>query len=102
MAADFILYLRTATTSDPGWTWFPDTLVYKTFRDYGPFEIFARSKSKRYFDRVKTILGVADEMTLKEIVSKLEADGGRQLRLWDFETLNPRDLLGLDAIATKP
>lgn len=101
MSADFILWLRSHLNPRKEWrsVWYPETLVYVSFRSYAPIELFARSKSARYFERVKPLLGVKDKAELEALVARLEANTDA-LPNWDYERLNPRHLLQLDAIAT--
>jgi hypothetical protein len=97
MAADFVLYLRSQQNSEP--SWWPDTLLYARRLRF-PFEVFARAKSASYFERVKPLLGVRDKVALEEIIASIEADSLHRLPRWEYESINPRRLLNLDAIAT--
>ncbi|SCB57807.1 SEFIR domain-containing protein [Rhizobium aethiopicum] len=56
MCADFIFYFRATTFGDYN-SWWPETLLYVN-RHGGPFEMFARAKSARYFERIKRLIGV--------------------------------------------
>ncbi len=101
MSADFVLYLRSHLSPSVRWTslWYPDTLVYLSNRSRAPIEMFARSKSLRYFERVRPMLGVEDKTQLAALVERLEANED-YLPRWNYERLDPRRLLHLDAIAT--
>lgn len=99
MMADFVLYLR-SQNKDMRRMWWPETLLY-TERFGGPFEIFARAKSQRYFQRIKALLGVHDKAELGLVLNEIENDRNRIPR-WDFESIEPRRLIGFDAIATVP
>jgi hypothetical protein len=62
MVADFVLWFRSAQRAlgqfDRSHLWWPDTLVFLSFRPSPPFELFARAKSTKYFDEIKSLLGV--------------------------------------------
>lgn len=98
MTADLILYLRGVSLGD--WRgWWPETLLY-TERFSGPFEIFARSKSKRYFDKIKGLLAVESKEELqKRLEGIIEKD---RLPRWQFETLEVVRLTGFANIAATP
>jgi hypothetical protein len=99
MEADFSLYLRSNAS---GGFWWPETLVFAGYVSGGnAFEIFARSKSRRYFDRVKVLVGVSDAEELHALVKRIEADP-RRIPRFEHRGINLRALLGLDSIATKP
>jgi hypothetical protein len=99
MTADFVLYLR-SLGRDKWRMWWPETLLY-TERFGGPFEIFARAKSQRYFQRIKALLGVDDKAQLGHALDKIENEPNRIPR-WDYESIEPRQLIGFDTIATVP
>jgi hypothetical protein len=101
MVTDFILYIRSLAYKS--WQlWWPDTLVFVAFRSYLPFEPFARAKSRRYFEKLKPALNVENKEELERIISEAEADADSRIPRWQFDRLNPRLLLGLDAIGTSP
>jgi hypothetical protein len=102
MVADFVLYMRSNLADTWSAWWYPETLIYGTSRARLPFELFARSKSTKYFERVKALLGIKDKAALVALVSKIEADGNHRLPRWEFDQLNPRQLLHLDSLATTP
>ncbi len=95
MCADFIAYLRSSGRAQ----WWPETLLYAD-RYSGPFELFARAKSKRYFERIKGLLNVKSKDELDTLIDKLNQSG--QLPSWQFDTLDPTNLIGLNNIATTP
>jgi hypothetical protein len=95
--ADFVLYLRSETTRTA--RWWPDTLVYSS-RWASPFEIFARSRSRRYFDAFKNVLAVADKAELVAALDRIKADG--RTPRWQFETVDPSRLAGIEEICTRP
>lgn len=100
MTADFVLYLRSQSSSDAWHTWWPETLLYSD-RYGAAFEIFARAKSRRYFDRIKPLLNVKDKEELGVILTNVRSDRDRIPR-WQFESINPGRLMGFDALGTTP
>lgn len=97
MAADLILYLRSVVL-DP-WPWWPTTLVFTTFRGV-TFEMFARAKSARYFDRIKGLLGVKDKPDLNDLLTKIESE--QRQPTWLYHSINPRALIQFDDLASSP
>ena len=105
MQADFVLYLRRAIDiireNKPPHNifyreWWPETLVYVGYSSK-PFEIFARSVSKKYFDQMKVLLGIneaSDHPKLCEAYNKLLQDTG-------YPFLQ-RNLLNYERLATCP
>lgn len=93
--ADFTLFVRSRSTDGLFSYWWPHTLVY------GPrsvFEIFARSRSKAYLERVKVVLGVKDKTDLEPILKRISEQPPR----WGFESFNTAYLLGFESLATEP
>lgn len=97
MAADFILYLRSQNSGD---MWWPETLLY-VGRFSGPFEVFARAKSARYFDRIKPMLRVRNKEEFRTLIDKINKEPNRIPR-WQFESINIDRLTGFEALATTP
>jgi len=101
MQADFILFMRAEVMqSDYCSHWYPDTLLY-VGRFHSAFEIFARSSSKSYFERVKCVLCIDKPADLNELMEAYKADRQRLPR-WQFESFSPSVLIGYDQLATKP
>jgi hypothetical protein len=103
MQADFVLFIRSCLDSlrKEGYQrWWPDTLVY-TKMHHTAFEIFARSQSKQYFDKVKCLFDIKNK---EEIDPMMEAFKSQKLKIprWEFTSANPFILLGYDKIATMP
>jgi hypothetical protein len=92
MEADFVLYMRAGIEGGDSW-WWPKTLVCVD-HTASPFEIFARSRSTSYFEKVKPLLGIATKDQLQTLLERLEAKLS--------ELPDPRLLIGFDALATKP
>jgi hypothetical protein len=101
MQADFVLFIRNAFDSlkvkDYN-NWYPDTLVYLGHRR-APFEVFARARSKRYFDKLAPVIGASDKAELIEIIAAFK-DQRLYLPRWNFHTLNVSELMGIENIAT--
>ncbi len=99
MQADFVLFLRSRLDDSSGFGgWFPETLV---FHDVGPFEVFARSRSKSYFDRAKVLLGIDGKETLADLLKGF-AGNAQSFPRWEYESFDPAYLRGFDELATKP
>nr|VFJ47457.1 MAG: SEFIR domain-containing protein [Candidatus Kentron sp. DK] len=102
MQADFVAFLRADIEAKDNFSrWWPETLVYIERYD-SSFEIFARSESKAYFDKVKVLLGIE---TPKEIEPLLESyrNGSRKLPQWEYGfSFDPVVLLGYKQLATRP
>ena len=104
MQADFMLFVRADLNPvDDRWTqrrrW-PDTLVYAS-EHHGPFEIFARAKSGRYFEQLKIALGISDKEAL---VALTERYSRQELAIpkWEFDSFHPEQLMKLEELATRP
>ncbi|HLP70124.1 MAG TPA: SEFIR domain-containing protein [Rhizobium sp.] len=99
MAADFVLFLR--SRKQEGWqTWWPETLLYAE-RSGGPFEMFARAKSAKYFERIKVLLGFENAEEFKVFMLDLLANRDR-LPKWGFHGPNVGGLSGVANIAAVP
>ena len=97
MQADFVAFMR-AEISDS--YWWPDTLLH--VGHYGSsFEIFARAKSQRYFDRVKVLLDIDSPADLADILESYKQDR-RRLPRWERNSFSPSTLLGYESLATLP
>lgn len=73
MQADFVLYLRGCQIKDYGVMWWPISLIYSINYHY-PFEIFARAKSRAYFNRMKYLFGIENVEEFKNIISNQNTD----------------------------
>jgi hypothetical protein len=101
MQADFVAFIRAELA---GRHWFPETLVYLGDHFYsGPFEIFARCRSKAYFDKAKALLGIESSIDILPFLKRYR-DGSRSLsELGLFPgVFNPAALLGFEHLATLP
>jgi hypothetical protein len=101
MQADFVAFMRAEiSASDDNDRWWPETLFY--LGHYGSsFEIFARAKSKKYFDRVKTVLGIDSPDDLAEVLESYKQDR-RSLPRWEMNSFSPSALLGYESLGTLP
>ena len=103
MQADFILFIRDCLDclrSGAYQRWWPVTLLYAE-RQYGPFEVFARSQSKRFFEKVRAVFDIQRKEDLLPVVEALKE---KKLRIpyWEYHSFNPFELMGCDKLATLP
>ena len=104
MQADFVLFIRSCFDSlrkEEYQRWWPITFIYIE-RHRGAFEIFSRSQSIEYFNKVKSVFDIKDKNELTSLIQafkdqklKIPTDGLRSF-------LSPSLLLGYDKIATRP
>ena len=97
--ADFILFLRGELHSEDSYIWWPDTSPYLS-RFYGPFEIFARAESKRYFEKIKCLLDIKSPDDFEQLLGKYQ-QGKRKLPGWQFYSLSPALLLNIEKLGTR-
>ncbi len=95
MCADFIAYLRGEKLGG----WWPETLLYAD-RFAGPFEMFARAKSKKYFENIKGVLGVESKDELQAFLQAIVERN--RLPSWQFSRVEPNRLAGAANIAVIP
>jgi len=101
MQADFVIFMRDAADSfksNGRNVWYPETLVFAERRREQPFEMFARARSKRYFEKIKESLGVQDKAELETIVQAI----GKTLYQphGHYYALAPAELIDFEQIAT--
>lgn len=101
MEVDFIFFLRAELAADGSYNkWWPETLVYLGFA-HRAFEIFERSRSSRYFEKIRPLLGNATKADLEHLITSYEKD--RQTILgWDGFQIKPGILIGIQKLCTKP
>ncbi|MFO7744556.1 MAG: TIR domain-containing protein [Psychroflexus sp.] len=101
MEADLILYLRSCNDSnkdDNRYFWYPLTLVYAVRGGGTSFENFARSRSKSFFNKFKTVLGLN---SLEEFNSFMELfKGNNNTPRFDGWPLNISALTNAQEIGT--
>jgi hypothetical protein len=101
MQADFVIFMRSEIERTGLFSmWWSETPLYVE-RFHGAFEIFARSKSKVYFDKVKCMLSIKKPADLEELL-KSYSTRERDLPRWEFESFNPAYLLGYENLGTLP
>ena len=101
MQADLVLFLKSVSDS-PGAQfdlWLPETLFYAG-RQTRPFEIFARSQSTRYFNRMNCLLGISSKEDLAVVISRINVSLRSYLPQRGF-SIHLEHLLGYEQIATK-
>jgi hypothetical protein len=101
LQADFVAFMRAEVEGKDDYKrWWPETLLYLGHFN-SPFEIFARSVSKTYFDRAKILLAIETPKDLEPLLKSYQ-EGSRKLPRWEFESINPAALLGYEQLATRP
>uniref|UniRef100_I2Q6G2 SEFIR domain-containing protein n=1 Tax=Desulfovibrio sp. U5L TaxID=596152 RepID=I2Q6G2_9BACT len=103
MQADFIAFICSTLEEESIFRgWWPETLLYIDIVDFtGTFEIFARSRSKSYFDQVKILFAVNSPSELTPLLESYRM-GKRSLPKWGFHSFSPEALMGFKALATRP
>jgi hypothetical protein len=101
MQADFVAFMRAEIEAKSDyWWWYPETLLYLDRRS--AFEVFARSISKDYFNKVKGILAIDEAKDLEPLLQSYQ-NGSRKLPNWGyFNSVNPAILMGFEQLATRP
>ncbi|MGB7060992.1 MAG: SEFIR domain-containing protein [Candidatus Zixiibacteriota bacterium] len=101
MQADFVIFMRAEIEAEDDLSkWWPETLLWLDHY-HSPFEIFARSISKNYFDRVKVMLAIDKPSGLDELLQSYK-ENKRSLPRWQGESFSPLTLLGYEKLATLP
>jgi len=93
--ADFVLYIKAELCN---WHWYPETMVYAQ-RQYAPFEIFSRSVSRQYFDRMKCIFKIDAPCDLEPLLLSFQS-GERRAPAWRGRGFSPMELLGYKDLAS--
>ncbi len=102
MQADFLLYLADVIQvlkEGRDQMWLPETLVFKPFHS-GTFEIFLRSESTEYFNRVAPTLGVKIKADLEPFVEALARETVR-IPQWDFNKISPLELMNFENLCSR-
>jgi len=100
LQADFVAFMRAEIEAKDDYKcWWPETLLYLGHFN-SAFEIFARSASKAYFNRVKVLLAIDSPKDLEPLFKSYQ-DGSRRLPRWGIEGFNPAALLGYEHLATR-
>jgi hypothetical protein len=99
--ADFVAFMRAEVEAKKTFdNWWPETLLLLG-RFNRPFEIFARSISKSYFEQSKVLLAIETPTDLESLFESYD-DGSRKIPKWQFESFSPVLLLGYEHLATQP
>lgn len=101
MQADFVILMCAEIESDDYNRWWPETLIYMEAHSATSFEIFARSISKSYFEKVKVLFGIKEKTDLYPLFESYKK-GERQLPRWGYRSINPILLFNYEKIATRP
>lgn len=100
MQADFISFMREEVANPTQWNrWWPETLAYIGRFDRA-FEIFARSASRAYFEKAKTLLGVHNKEEIESVVARYQHDNARLPR-YGYLRLAPATLLGVEDLCSR-
>lgn len=100
MQADFVIFMRAEIESEDYYSiWWPETLLY-VGRFHSAFEIFARSVSKKYFDKVKCLLSIEKPDDLNDLLESYKTDR-KKLPRWEMDSFSPSILMGLEQLAKK-
>ena len=103
MQGDLILYVRDcldALRKEVPQLWWPETLLYAG-EHHGPFEIFARSRSREYFDSVKRAFDINSVQDLKSLMVSFK-NGKLEAPRWTFTSLDIGDLINIENIEKDP
>ena len=101
MQADFVLFIRSELYAEElFFGWWPETLLCLGHFP-GPFEIFARAESKRYFEKIKCLFDIESPDDLKQLLEEYQQDK-RKLPSWELDSFNPALLLNSEKLATRP
>lgn len=101
MQADFILFIRAELKGEDYFPrWWPETLLYLG-HFHSPFEVFARARSKQYFDKIKCLFDIDTPDDLKQLLQQYR-EQKRELPSWEFNSLSLASLLNIENLATRP
>lgn len=101
MEVDFLLFLRAELADFDYYNrWYPDSLVYLGY-GHRVFEIFERSRSKRYFERIRPVLGNASKDDLNKLVEGYKTDP-QSLPRWEGSRISPVSLIGINNLCSLP
>lgn len=101
MQADFVLLMRDELDAeDLSVRWWPETLLWLGHFP-GPFEIFARAESKRYFEKIKCLFDIQSPDDFDQLLKEYQ-QSKRKVPRWERHSLNPALLLNIKKLATRP
>ena len=102
MQADFLLYLAEAMQGikeKRRQSWWPETLVFKSFHG-GTFEIFLRSESTEYFNRLALTLDIQRKDDLEPFVKGLETEA-IYITKWEYDRISPLELMNYEGLCSR-
>ena len=102
MQADFLLYLADAIQAakeNRRQSWWPETLLFRTIRG-GTFEIFLRSESTEYFERLAVVLDIDHKDDLQIFIKGLE-EKTIYIPKWEFEKISPLELMNYESLCSR-
>lgn len=100
MQADFVLFLRAEYGLQDDWRrWCPFTLIYAEYIRK-PLEIFFRAQSRKYFEKMKCVIGFESELELKAMIEEYYTNK-REIPRWQHCTFSPKGLSNFDNICSK-
>ncbi|WP_290433658.1 SEFIR domain-containing protein [Aeromonas caviae] len=100
LQADFVAFMRAEIDSQEYYMgWWPEIMLY-VGRFNSSLEIFSRSVSKVYFDKVKVLLSIDTPKDLEPLLNDYK-NGVRRLPRWEHTGINPASLLGYQQLATR-
>jgi hypothetical protein len=103
MQTDLILFIRDCLDclrSGRCQRWWPVTLLYAG-RQHGPFEVFARSQSAKFFENLKQVFDIEAKDDLAPLE---EAFREQKLRIpqWEFNSFDTFEMMGFEKMGTLP
>ena len=100
MQTEFLFFLRSELANPDTYDrWRPQTLGYLGLH-FRPFEIFERSRSSRYFERIRPFLGNATKTDLEQFLTNF---GQSRFPLIEgFRIPHPTALIGIQNLCTTP
>lgn len=97
MQADFVLFINTDLKLVKNYNrWWPITLIYIGHFN-SPFEIFARSVSKQYFEKSKCILNITSPNDLQSLLNNYK-ENLTLLPVWETHSFTPSVLLNYEQL----
>ena len=98
--ANFLLIFRASFIERN--KWWPQDILLKYYQpcEPNPLEMFARTESKSYFDKVKHAIGVQNKSELDNLISEWE---NRKITIprWNHWKLDIKNLLGYENLCTR-
>jgi hypothetical protein len=105
MQSDFLLYLYSLLHLEgyfAHYSWYPYTNAFAIHRSQ-PFEVFSKSQSIKYFDRLKKLLIIDSKTELTDLIEKSNSEKGYipGFGVW-IRVISPGILMNINNISTKP